>query len=126
MDPGANYQEQQSLWGSKDASDKERVRELVAALREWVQRGGFRPRGYMGPKWRPAKLSPHDKRILKLRTFSAWTSHARWLLAVEREYGKRPDDWPRWAIEHSVAHVTAELSPDDAQHYRSLWEGRGR
>jgi len=55
MDPEANYQEQARLYGSKDKHDRARRRELVSALREWVRGGGFKPSGYTGPAYKPAK-----------------------------------------------------------------------
>jgi hypothetical protein len=54
MDPEENYRQQKRLHGSKDPSDKARLRELVAALRGWVAAGGFRPSGFVGPAWKPA------------------------------------------------------------------------
>ena len=60
MDPEANYKEQALLYaliksGKADASDRARLRELVAALRGWVAAGGFKPKGFVGPAWKPAK-----------------------------------------------------------------------
>ena len=58
MDPEANYAEQQRLYGSKDPHDRRRLAELRSALREWIGGGGFKPKGYVGPAWRPTKAKP--------------------------------------------------------------------
>ena len=55
MDPDANWQEQQQLKaaikaGTADAHDRARLRELRAALREWLARGGFPPKGISRPR----------------------------------------------------------------------------
>lgn len=55
MDPDANYDSQKQLYGSTDPHDKARLRELVAALRGWISAGGFRPKGFVGAAWKPAK-----------------------------------------------------------------------
>jgi predicted deacetylase len=105
MDPDANYREQAELYGSKNREDKERLRELVQALREWLQAGGFKPRGYVGPRWKPRKLSPAEKHLAKLQDFSAWSTYARWTLAMEKEFGREPNNWPAWGLAHLRVHV---------------------
>jgi len=67
MDPEHNYREQERLYGSKDPHDKARLRELVAALRGWVAAGGFKPRGYVGPAWKPAKSTAKPAKPSKFK-----------------------------------------------------------
>lgn len=66
MDPEANYKEQKILYtliksGKGDASDRSRLRELVAALRGWIAAGGFKPSGYVGPAWKPPRATKRAK-----------------------------------------------------------------
>lgn len=64
MDPDANYAEQKRLYNSKDARDRARLRELVAALRGWIAAGGFKPSGFVGAAWKPGPIkAPSVKQI---------------------------------------------------------------
>src|SRR5262245_50123960 len=60
MDPEANYEHQRRIYerakaGESLPHDKAMLRELIAAMRGWIAAGGFRPRGYVGPAWKPVK-----------------------------------------------------------------------
>lgn len=50
MDPDANWQEQKRIRARRvngqyaDPADKDRLRELRAALRDWLRGGGFPPK----------------------------------------------------------------------------------
>lgn len=68
MDPDANYREQELIYlrikaGTAHAGDHGRLKALVAALRGWVANGGFKPRGYVGPAWKPSRTATGGKPV---------------------------------------------------------------
>jgi hypothetical protein len=67
MDPEANYEEQRAIYGSTDPDNVERRAELIHAMRDWIRRGGAKPRGYVGPAWEPKSNLPArlSKNMLK-------------------------------------------------------------
>lgn len=87
MDPDANYAEQQSLYGSKDPHDRARLREPVAAMRGWVSAGGFKPKGYVGPAWRPTK--PPTLTVKRIGGAQAYQAHGIGLVKIDRASAER-------------------------------------
>lgn len=88
MDPDQNYADQKRLYGSRDPSDKARLRELVAALRGWVSAGGFRPKGYVGPAWKPAKDAP-SMTIKKVGGAQAESARGIGLIKIDKASAER-------------------------------------